>query len=106
MRKQRGGLTLWAIILGLAISALVLNVSYGRAQEEPFDSTGEQQLDLVQGEATGSAMTVEAAAQSEGVEDYLPYPGVLPHHPFYLLKIILNRGYCFHNLFVPVLPIF
>ncbi|MBN1263667.1 MAG: hypothetical protein JW991_04915 [Candidatus Pacebacteria bacterium] len=63
------------------------NVASG-SSESNFEDPLPILLDVVDDEATGAVRLVEA---ENAVDYYLPYPGILPDHPLYLLKMIRDR---------------
>ena len=61
------------------------NVMMEKEEEE-----GTESGEMVVMEATGSG-EMDDAKMMGGVEYYLPYPGILPDHPMYWLKMIRDR---------------
>jgi len=72
MKKQRIRMPLWVAIMGLIFAVGVVSISgmQVRAQQEETEKT---------------------IIADEEVDYYLPYPGILPDHPLYWLKMVRDR---------------
>lgn len=82
MRKDdRLKLPLWLIVLGLVFSVWVLAVSAVNGRHAQAQTAVE---------ATEAAEEQQPAVATR-VDYYLPYPGILPDHPLYWLKMIRDR---------------
>jgi len=89
IKQNKLRLPIWVVILGLMLGVGVLGVSaiQVRAQaEEPIQVVVEDEK-MVEGEG----LVVVAAVEQEKVDYYLPYPGILPDHPLYWLKMVRDR---------------
>jgi hypothetical protein len=79
---------LTSFFLGLAF--LILGVSLFQASASNLYSTSSAELQPIGAEeATGEA--VAELFKKEKVNYYLPYPGILPDHPLYFLKMARDR---------------
>ena len=84
--------TVLSILFAFAILAVSLF-------QTTFKTIAADKVDLVSNEATASVTkSTDSEASESGketteqkVDYYLPYPGILPDHPLYLLKMIRDR---------------
>ena len=87
MEKEiRLKLPLWVLAMGLILALSVLGVSIVKTRQVQAQVMEETEKMV---EATPAAEMMEE--ESELVDYYLPYPGMLPDHPFYWLKMARDR---------------
>ena len=96
MKNQKLKMPAWVVILGLVFGLSVLGVSVTRqaaAHEHEQDH-----VDVIEEMEVGEeenkqelVMMPETEMESEAVDYYLPYPGILPDHPMYWLKMVRDR---------------
>lgn len=87
------GWPVWVVVMGLVFGFSVLGVTVVKvkAQEESV------KVDEVMSEVVESEFEVEEQDTKdtniveEAVDYYLPYPGILPDHPMYWLKMIRDK---------------
>lgn len=78
------------ILAGLAL-VIVSALSVGSSQSLALEGQDQERIvELETQEATASPDLVESDLR-EGVDYYLPYPGLLPDHPLYFLKMMRDR---------------
>ncbi len=70
-------------LLGLGLAMLLISVWQVRAEEEVEEVLGDQ--------VTIEQTDVKTSLLEQEVHYYLPYPGVLPDHPVYWLKMLRDR---------------
>jgi len=86
MKDKRNKLSLGIVIVGLGLMMGVMGTMGSRAlvQAQAVEEATEA------GEAEEMVM-MEKAQETEGVDYYLSYPGILPDHPLYWVKMIRDR---------------
>lgn len=80
------------VVLGLLFGSAVLTVSIAKGVELGVLAQGEGVV-LGQMEETELAETTDIADEisEQAANYYLPYPGILPDHPLYFLKMIRDK---------------
>ncbi len=84
----------WVVMVGLGFGLAVLGVSVKEVRGEQI--TIREGEVIMEEEATesgemGLVIKEEKEQSAERVDYYLPYPGILPDHPMYWLKMIRDR---------------
>lgn len=81
-------IVLSALVFGLSIVLIsALQVSRFQVQAQ----TGVEEMEATQGGEKIEVKEIEMVDEREEVDYYLPYPGILPDHPLYWLKMIRDR---------------
>ena len=87
MKEKRLRMPAWIVVVLLSFGLMVLGVSVNEVKGE--------QITIKEGEVTMEKEVVELGKEEmvmeEAVDYYLPYPGILPDHPMYWLKMIRDR---------------
>jgi hypothetical protein len=88
MKKDyRVKLSGWTVMMGLALAVVVLGVSADRTKQ-----VRAQVVETVtEADEADELVIAPQIKGEEGVDYYLPYPGILPDHPLYWLKMIRDR---------------
>lgn len=75
----------WVVVMGLVFGLVILGVSATRqaTAQEGMSEAVESKFEVEQ-------MVIEAD-EAEVIDYYLPYPGILPDHPMYWLKMVRDR---------------
>jgi hypothetical protein len=86
LKEEKIRLPLWTMLVGLLVAGTVIGVSVVRArQTQEVGEAVRQEEGVVE----------EASEATEGgvlaVDYYLSYPGILPDHPLYWLKMVRDR---------------
>lgn len=98
MKNQKLKMPAWVVILGLVFGLSVLGVSavsqvVAREHELDHVDIEEGVSEPAEAEFMVEDMVVAPATemQTEATDYYLPYPGILPDHPMYWLKMVRDR---------------
>jgi len=96
MKKQRIRMPLWVVIMGLIFAVGVVSISGMQVraqQEERVESIVMEEEQRVIEEKTdkGEEEELVMIEEEKEVDYYLPYPGILPDHPLYWLKMVRDR---------------
>jgi len=77
----------WTVMIGLALAIGVLGVSADRTKQ-----VRAQVVEIATEAGEADELVIAPQIKGEGgVDYYLPYPGILPDHPLYWLKMIRDR---------------
>ena len=87
---KRLKLPLGIVLFGLVFSFSILRASVVKARQAEVLKAEQEEEVLGETSVDGVEEKVVAEAE-EAVDYYLPYPGILPDHPFYWLKMIRDR---------------
>lgn len=94
LKEEKIKLPLWTMLVGLVVAGAVIGVSAVRArQTQEVGEAVRQEEGVVEevSEATEGGALVVAPEAKESVDYYLSYPGILPDHPLYWLKMVRDR---------------
>ena len=86
MKDNRIKLSLGVVIVGLGLMMGVMGMMSSRALAQA--QTVEEATEAGEVE---EMVVMEKAQETEGVDYYLSYPGILPDHPLYWVKMIRDR---------------
>lgn len=76
----------WTVMMGLVLAIGVLGVSADRTKQVQA-----QAVEIVTEAGEADELVIAPQIKGEGVDYYLPYPGILPDHPLYWLKMMRDR---------------
>jgi len=82
-------LSLWLLIAGLVFSGGLLGMNMMGVSKVKAVETNEVKEEIKMDPE--KMMGEEGEIKSEAIDYYLPYPGLLPDHPFYWLKMVRDR---------------
>lgn len=95
MKEYRARMPLWVVTIGLIFAFGVLGLSgvQVRAQQEEGVKPiiMEEGQRVIKEETDEGEELVSIEEEKKEVDYYLPYPGILPDHPLYWLKMIRDR---------------
>ena len=79
-----------ALVFGVSVVGLsVMRVSQSEVMAQ---AEGESEVEVIEiGEKKEEPVSAEISGEAKEVDYYLPYPGILPDHPLYWLKMFRDR---------------